>query len=42
MSIVNLGLIQTYATDDKADNLRRTITLTREAAKRGAKIVCLQ
>jgi N-carbamoylputrescine amidase len=42
MSIVNLGLIQTHATDDKADNLRRTVVLIREAAKRGAKIVCLQ
>jgi N-carbamoylputrescine amidase len=42
MSIVNLGLIQTHATDDKSDNLRRTIALIREAAKRGAQIVCLQ
>ncbi len=42
MSKVNLGLIQTYATDDKADNLRRTVALVRDAAKRGANIVCLQ
>src|SRR5262245_162808 len=42
MSIVNLGLIQTHATDDKADNLRRTIALIRKAAKKGAHIVCLQ
>ena len=42
MSKVNLGLIQTYATDDKADNLRRTVALVRDAAKRGAQIVCLQ
>jgi N-carbamoylputrescine amidase len=42
MSIVNLGLIQTHATDDKADNLRRTIALIREAAKRGAQVVCLE
>jgi N-carbamoylputrescine amidase len=42
MSIVNLGLIQTHATDDKADNLRRTIALVRTAAKQGAQIVCLQ
>lgn len=42
MSMVNLGLIQTYATDDKADNLRRTIALIRDAAKRGANIVCLE
>jgi N-carbamoylputrescine amidase len=42
MSIVNLGLIQTHATGDKADNLRRTVALVREAAQRGAQIVCLQ
>ena len=42
MSIVNLGLIQTHASDDKADNLRRTIALIRTAAKRGANIVCLE
>lgn len=42
MSLVNLGLIQTHATDDKADNLHRTISLVRDAAKRGAQIVCLQ
>lgn len=41
-SILNLGLIQTHATEDKADNLRRTIALIREAAKRGAHVVCLQ
>ncbi|MEI6535889.1 MAG: carbon-nitrogen hydrolase [Verrucomicrobiaceae bacterium] len=42
MSKVNLGLIQTHATDDKADNLRRTVALVRDAAKRGAQIICLQ
>ena len=42
MSIVNLGLIQTHATDDKADNLQRQIVLIRDAAKRGAQIVCTQ
>ncbi len=42
MSKVNLGLIQTHATDDKADNLRRNLALVREAAKRGAQIICLQ
>ncbi|RBP47282.1 N-carbamoylputrescine amidase [Roseimicrobium gellanilyticum] len=41
-SIINLGLIQTHATEDKADNLRRHIALIREAAKRGAHVVCLQ
>ena len=42
MSIVNLGLVQTHAREDKADNLRRTVALIREAAKRGAHVVCLQ
>src|SRR5262245_41462500 len=42
MSVVNLGLVQARATDDKAENLRRTIALIRDAAKRGAQIVCLQ
>jgi N-carbamoylputrescine amidase len=42
MSIVNLGLIQTHAANDRADNLRRTVALIREAGKRGAQIVCLQ
>jgi N-carbamoylputrescine amidase len=42
MSIVNLGLIQTYATEDKADNLSRTLQLVRDAAAKGANIVCLQ
>jgi len=42
MSIVNLGLIQTHATEDKADNLSRTLGLIRDAAKRGANIICLQ
>jgi N-carbamoylputrescine amidase len=42
MSKATLGLIQTHATDDKADNLRRTIALVRNAAKRGAQIICLQ
>src|SRR6186713_1543543 len=42
MSIVKLGLIQTHASGDKADNLRRTMALVRQAAKKGAKVVCLQ
>ncbi len=42
MSKVNLGLIQTHATDDKTDNLRSTVALVRDAAKRGAQIICLQ
>jgi N-carbamoylputrescine amidase len=42
MSMVNLGLIQTHASEDKAENLNRTIALIRQAAKRDAKVVCLQ
>ncbi len=42
MSKVQLGLVQTHATGDRADNLRRTVALVRKAAERGAKIVCLQ
>jgi len=42
MSLVNLGLIQTHANGDKADNLRRTVRRVRDAAKLGANIVCLQ
>jgi N-carbamoylputrescine amidase len=42
MSIVNLGLVQTHASNDKADNLRRTVALIRTASQRGANIVCLE
>lgn len=42
MTSVNLGLIQTYATEDKAENLKRTLDLVRKAAKKDAKIICLQ
>lgn len=42
MSTVKLGLVQTYATDSKADNLARHIELIRNAAAKGAQIVCLQ
>lgn len=42
MNTVNLGLIQTYATEDKADNLRRTLALVRDAARQRAHVVCLQ
>jgi N-carbamoylputrescine amidase len=37
-----IGLIQDHATDDVAANLARTETLVRDAAKRGAQIVCLK
>jgi N-carbamoylputrescine amidase len=37
-----IGLIQDHATSDVADNLRRTDRLVRDAAARGAQIVCLK
>jgi N-carbamoylputrescine amidase len=40
--IVQLGLVQRRATRDAAENLRRTIEGIREAARRGAQIVCTQ
>ncbi|MDH3443172.1 MAG: acyltransferase, partial [Deltaproteobacteria bacterium] len=39
---VKLGLIQMSAGDDPDANLGRTVERIRTAAKRGAKIVCLQ
>jgi len=40
--IVQLGLVQRRATRDAAENLRRTVEGIREAARRGAQIVCTQ
>src|SRR6187401_2853646 len=40
--IVQLGLVQRRATRDAAENLERTIEKIREAAARGAQIVCTQ
>jgi N-carbamoylputrescine amidase len=40
--IVQLGLVQRRASRDAAENLRRTIEGIREAAGRGAQIVCTQ
>ncbi|HEX5386387.1 MAG TPA: carbon-nitrogen hydrolase [Gemmatimonadales bacterium] len=40
--IVPVGLIQMRHSDDRADNLRRAIAGVREAAGRGARIVCLE
>jgi N-carbamoylputrescine amidase len=37
-----IGLIQDHATSDVGENLRRTERLVRDAAKRGAQIVCLK
>jgi N-carbamoylputrescine amidase len=39
---VTIGLIQTHATDDMAENLERTIALVERAAAGGAQLVCLQ
>ena len=39
---VTVGLVQAKATADKAKNLSRTLDRIREAAARGAKLVCLQ
>ncbi len=40
--VVKVGLVQTHATDDPADNLARTLRLIDQAAKRGANIVTTQ
>jgi N-carbamoylputrescine amidase len=40
--VVRLGLIQTHASEDPADNLARTLRLIDEAARRGAQVVCTQ
>ena len=39
---VSLGIIQTHASADPADNLERQVALIRETARRGAKIICTQ
>jgi len=40
--VVKVGLVQTHASDDAADNLARTLKLIDQAAKKGANIVCTQ
>lgn len=42
MRNINIGLIQMSCTANKAENLEKTITKIREAAQKGAQIVCLQ
>src|SRR5476649_2213535 len=42
MSIVKIGLVQMSCTAIKEDNLAKAILKIREAAAKGAKIVCLQ
>jgi N-carbamoylputrescine amidase len=39
---VMVGLVQTHASDDAADNLARTLRLIESAAKKGAQVVCTQ
>lgn len=42
MSTVHVGLVQMTCTTSKEENLRKAIEKTREAAAKGAQIVCLQ
>src|ERR1700743_1194828 len=42
MSKVNVGLVQMTCTADKQENLQKAIAKVRQAAKKGAQIVCLQ
>lgn len=42
MSKVKIGLVQTSCTANKAENLAKAIVKIREAAAKGAQIVCLQ
>ena len=42
MSTVTLGLVQSRAYSSSAESLERHITLIRDAAARGAQIICLQ
>lgn len=42
MSTVQVGLVQMTCTANKEENLRKAIEKTREAAAKGAQIVCLQ
>ena len=39
---VTIGLVQTSVSEDLDFNLKKSIERTREAANRGAQIVCLQ
>jgi len=42
MSKVNVGIVQMSCTADKQQNLQKAIVKVREAAQKGAQIVCLQ
>ncbi|MBN1116618.1 MAG: carbon-nitrogen hydrolase [Bacteroidales bacterium] len=39
---VNIGIVQTFCSDNKVDNTQRTIKLIRDTAEKGARIICLQ
>ncbi len=39
---LKVGLVQTTVEDDKAEHVRKTLDRVREAAARGAKLICLQ
>src|SRR5947209_16306848 len=41
-STVRIGLIQTSVSTDISKNVKKTITRIREAAGRGAQVICLQ
>jgi len=41
-SIVKLGLLQTRCSQDPAENLKKTVALAEQAAKKGAQIICTQ
>ena len=42
MSKLTVGIVQQTCTEDRADNIARSIAGIREAAKKGAQLVCLQ
>ena len=39
---IKVGLVQTTVEDDKAKHVQKTLERVREAAARGAKLICLQ
>ncbi|HMC28893.1 MAG TPA: carbon-nitrogen hydrolase [Verrucomicrobiae bacterium] len=41
-SVVKLGLLQTRCSIDPSENLKKTLALAEEAAKKGAQIICTQ
>src|ERR1044072_7497501 len=42
MAKVKIGMVQMSCTNNKEENLQKAITKVREAAAKGAQIVCLQ